>query len=94
MDGLGPIESDTTALIFISGGDKMPLQAPWLESLMKLQLKTTCRGLSGVPAHGCGLCLRVLELLDVAAQVELGAGQTDNSLQAGFHLRSEITSPH
>jgi len=93
VDGLGLIESDTTALIFISGGDKMPLGAPRLESLIKRQLKTTCGGRSACPLMAAGF-RPVLELLDVAAQVELGAGQTDNSLEAGLNLWSEITPAH
>ena len=52
----------------------MPLVAQRLESLTKLQLKTTCRGLSACPLMAAGSLDQVVELLDVAAQVELGAG--------------------
>jgi hypothetical protein len=31
VDGIGPIVSDTTALVFISGGNRTPVEASGLE---------------------------------------------------------------
>jgi len=47
VDGNGPIVSDTTALVFISGGNRTPVEAYGLEPRLKeLQLKATCQGRS------------------------------------------------
>ncbi len=81
VDGEGPLVSDTTALVFIAGGIKMPLGLCGLDQ----------RILSDSLGSGFGGTFR---LLYVAAELESGAGEGNDAVKACLYFGRQIPSCH
>src|SRR5689334_23620009 len=95
VDGYCPIVSDTTALIFISGRDRMPVG--------RLGLEAGCE--AGCGMGGCAVRAGRLgsssasriphpaSLLYIATQIKLAPRLRDDAIEAGFYFRGQIFSP-
>src|SRR6266404_1934731 len=108
VDGMGPIVSDTTALVFISAGNKTPVGPMGLEAGGGKREGGSVRGSgkreAGSEAESTGtshLChWRVplppspFPLFYIPAEVKLAARQGDDAVETCLHFRWKIAPCH
>src|SRR6266853_1710729 len=91
VDGIGPIVSDTTALVFISGGNKTPVDP------LRLELREAGGG-SGSTGNLTSVPLTLpasrFPLFYIPAEVKLAAGEGDDAVETCLHLRGKIAPRH
>src|SRR6266550_8622093 len=98
VDGIGPIVSDTTALVFISARNKTPVGPMRLESREEGSGKgeASVAQMSGsrYPASRFPLPPSRFPLLYIPAEIKLAAGEGDDAVETCLHFRWKIAPCH
>src|SRR6266404_2683233 len=103
VDGMGPIVSDTTALVFISAGNKTPVGPMGLEagggkreggSGKRGREREEFASGGSLPASRFPLPPSPFPLFYIPAEVKLAARQGDDAVETCFHFRWKIAPCH